>query len=737
MAVGGPFVVRGIVVAALLVLAAPAPAALADDADTTPPTAVGPIQRLPGGSILDLTWADAVDNDSVVGYSVEVTSAPVVTPDATPEESGSWVDAAPGVWYVHVRAVDGSGNAGPTVHGGPYTVVPAGTWTGTGATNSWHDPANWESGVVPDTGADVTILQGPGPAIEAADVNVGLLSANESIAVSPTRRLSAQRATIRGRGDFTGGGHVDLDELMVSSPTDPFRPSWSALISVDQSVQVSTSYGASHPAELSLLGSQSINRVNVDGARLVVGGNLVADSAVVDTPMSSYDGFPKTAELVVNGALRSPTVRATCGGCTVTVDELDVPGSGSATFNSLTARRVTTAGVFEASQLTADTFIQTGGSLAFSGRDPLAIDDYELNAGRLELGRALTGSLHQIGGTLVPTKQLDTNALIQGNLVQESGGTISFKLQQLDAYLYMYGYASLHGALTSEDGPWSAGMLNASHHLVNAHGGISGAPTISFTAPGMPGLTPALEVEHGTILNLVLHDLEGPTLRVADSDLQSSSLSLRWSAADLSGVGGYSVLVDSDPGTTPPNTVTQDSSTLSTTLEPGTWYVHVRAVDNNGLWGEVLHAGPFTVMAPAPRAGEPAPPASPPTPKVTRSTLTPGSDLRYLGALDDIVHAAAGNDRLYGQAGNDNLFGEAGNDHLDGGPGKDGLNGGPGNDVLIGGPGTDSLVGGAGNDKLASRDGAIDRVTCGPGRDTVTADRRDKVASDCEVVARR
>ncbi|MDX6679603.1 MAG: hypothetical protein QOE31_3655, partial [Solirubrobacteraceae bacterium] len=51
------------------------------------------------------------------------------------------------------------------------------------------------------------------------------------------------------------------------------------------------------------------------------------------------------------------------------------------------------------------------------------------------------------------------------------------------------------------------------------------------------------------------------------------------------------------------------------------------------------------------------------------------------------------------------------------------------------GPG-DIVAGGDGKDVIKARDGAIDRITCGAGRDRVTADRIDVVARDCERVKR-
>jgi hypothetical protein len=77
-----------------------------------------------------------------------------------------------------------------------------------------------------------------------------------------------------------------------------------------------------------------------------------------------------------------------------------------------------------------------------------------------------------------------------------------------------------------------------------------------------------------------------------------------------------------------------------------------------------------------------------------------------------------------GTARGETLRGTPSADRIDGKGGHDKLFGAGGNDVLVGGPGNDFLVGGAGADTLR----------CGPGRDTATRDKRDKVASDCEVV---
>ena len=101
----------------------------------------------------------------------------------------------------------------------------------------------------------------------------------------------------------------------------------------------------------------------------------------------------------------------------------------------------------------------------------------------------------------------------------------------------------------------------------------------------------------------------------------------------------------------------------------------------------------------------------------------------------DCLLGEGGKDRLSGSSGADKLSGGSGNDNLNGGSGSDKLSGGAGRDNLSGGKGKDSLSAGSGNDKLNSADGKKESVKCGPGKDKVKADRKDKL-SGCEKVKR-
>ena len=119
-------------------------------------------------------------------------------------------------------------------------------------------------------------------------------------------------------------------------------------------------------------------------------------------------------------------------------------------------------------------------------------------------------------------------------------------------------------------------------------------------------------------------------------------------------------------------------------------------------------------------------------------TATPAAG--STGSVGTQTKVITGNERantLNGSPGRDILRGLGGNDRLFGRAGADRLYGGRGSDRLVGGTGRDTIEGGAGNDLVESRDGARDVIRCGPGRDTVVADRLDWISRDCERSRRR
>jgi hypothetical protein len=123
------------------------------------------------------------------------------------------------------------------------------------------------------------------------------------------------------------------------------------------------------------------------------------------------------------------------------------------------------------------------------------------------------------------------------------------------------------------------------------------------------------------------------------------------------------------------------------------------------------------------------------------ATLLAGRSGRVTGTpRTDVIVGTAGPDVLIGRGARDVICGRGGDDELRGGPGNDRLAGEAGDDEIIGGPGRDRVGGGLGADRIVtgaeddlvrSRGTRRDEVNCGPGRDEVIADRRDRLRG-CE-----
>lgn len=103
------------------------------------------------------------------------------------------------------------------------------------------------------------------------------------------------------------------------------------------------------------------------------------------------------------------------------------------------------------------------------------------------------------------------------------------------------------------------------------------------------------------------------------------------------------------------------------------------------------------------------------------------------GSGADSLTSADAADDLSGEQGNDVLTSGGGDDILNGDEGNDTLDAGAGNDKLTGATGTDTFTAGAGDDTIVAADGLAEKVDCGDGNDTVTADAQDTLVS-CENV---
>ena len=109
-----------------------------------------------------------------------------------------------------------------------------------------------------------------------------------------------------------------------------------------------------------------------------------------------------------------------------------------------------------------------------------------------------------------------------------------------------------------------------------------------------------------------------------------------------------------------------------------------------------------------------------------------GDDVQYGGEGNDTIFANIGVDTTYGENGNDDLWALARSD----------VHPGPNGEVDQVG---DTLDGGAGDDTFHTRDGEVDRITCGDGNDTALLDTVDVITDataanpngSCERVIRK
>jgi hypothetical protein len=131
---------------------------------------------------------------------------------------------------------------------------------------------------------------------------------------------------------------------------------------------------------------------------------------------------------------------------------------------------------------------------------------------------------------------------------------------------------------------------------------------------------------------------------------------------------------------------------------------------------------------------------NPPTGGGGGSNTNPGSV--YQGKSDGACLTAQRGgrraDRLVGTPGGDRIAGRRGRDKIRGLAGDDCLKGQRGRDRIKGGLGADIIKGGMASDRIKSRDGEVDRISCGGGRhDRLVADPVDVVLGGCESVRRR
>jgi Ca2+-binding RTX toxin-like protein len=122
-----------------------------------------------------------------------------------------------------------------------------------------------------------------------------------------------------------------------------------------------------------------------------------------------------------------------------------------------------------------------------------------------------------------------------------------------------------------------------------------------------------------------------------------------------------------------------------------------------------------------------------------------GRDRLTGSAADNSISGGRGTDIIKGGRGRDELAAQPdlfepgrqrSRDRIDGGAGADTIGGSAGNNRIRGGAGPDAIYADRGRDRISDRDGQIDEIECGRGRDRVILDGFDFFADRCERVRR-
>ncbi|MEA2467758.1 MAG: large repetitive protein, partial [Thermoleophilaceae bacterium] len=296
--------------------------------------------------------------------------------------------------------------------------------------------------------------------------------------------------------------------------------------------------------------------------------------------------------------------------------------------------------------------------------------------------------------------------------------------------------------VNSDGGPKTvASVIQPSHGTAAITGGGTGAsyqPAANYCGPD--SFTYTLNGGSSATVSLTVTCVDDQPVAANDSttvDQGSAAAAIDVLANDTDSDGGPKLVASA----TPPahGTVSITGGGTGLTYQPNAGYC------GSDTFTYTLNGGSVGTVSVSVACAPPPP----------RTCADPGTIAALVGtAGDDVLVGTAGRDVISGRGGDDCIFGRSGDDRLDGGTGadlirgstgsdrmngsagNDKVDGGTGNDTITPGSGKDRVIAGGGNDEISARDGARDTIDCGAGKDKVTADRTDKVNSNCENVKR-
>ena len=572
--------------------------------DTGAPSGVGAVASTShstpsSAASLVTVWSAASDGLSgVAGYSVAVAASAVPgLCSGAFDEAAATATRSPGEgsWYVHVCAVDLAGNTGPVAVGGPFVIdatppsTPGAVSSASHDGGSTNDPTiDVEWGASSDgSGSGVASYRyGFGnsaspPTCAALGESTAGTSASSSTLATGTWYLHVCAVDAAGnKSAVTSGGAytVDLSAPKVSN-VDSVASSGGAIgegevVNVGIT-QLLVSFDEAMAATLAeATSSYLLVASGIDGAiDTAACGPLQGDDQSLSVDGATYAG--QTSTLTVNGstALEDGNYRLlVCASLAdVAGNPLDGDGNGAGGDDFARSFRVDLA---RPTVTLVQTVADTGdGALGENEATNVAITALLVSFSEEVLGGDSTASYLLVEAGVDGT--LDTAAC--GPLAGDDASvTIDSAVY---ASLGSTSTLSLSGGAVLPDGVYRllvcGTVTDLGGNALDDDDDDDGNDDFerSFIVDTIPPTNP-------TAISSATHPYAAWS--------QATLFTALWSGAtdELSGLAGYSVVMDGNPSGSADTSLeagdTAGSGTLSTTLGEGAWYVHVRACDNAG-----------------------------------------------------------------------------------------------------------------------------------------------------------
>ncbi len=510
--------------------------------DTAPPSVPVVTFIKTSTSTLSASWADATDNIAVAGYSTLFSTNASSSLDSIIETNGTSTSVVvpDGIWYFHIASVDTSLNTSSVVSNGPIVV-------------DTHPPVLTLIGRSVMSIATGTLFNDPG--VQAFDTIEGDIS-----------------------GNVVASGTVDISTVGTYIITyNVSDTSLNTATSVSRTVHVIGAPDVTPPV-ITLNGSSTIT---------IFQGGVFTDAGA--TALDAVDG-DVTSYLSVSGTVDTTII----GTYTVVYSVSDSSGNNASTTRTIQVVPLIFHTI-NASVVGQGTLSPSGTSTLLEGTSQtysiIPNHGYEVTDLLIDGTTTATSTSYTFNNILVdhtiqaiftalpsrPTFTIIASSSPNGTITPNATSTV---LQGDDLAVvitpdvgYYIGTLLVDGVSIATTTPYTFSNVNADHTIE--------ATFVAYPPDAIPPTS--------VVVNSSSHAVNIPS--------QNLNLSLSWtSATDVgSGVAGYSFVLDNATTTDPDVIVDTVATSTTQALATGSWYFHIRSVDNVGNTSATAHFGPILI----------------------------------------------------------------------------------------------------------------------------------------------